>query len=185
MRLRLQSQHYGFNGIFFSATPESASVQAGETVDVAFVPQINEFRGEKSVQMNIQDIRPACKEEVSCDTEGYRRLRSDTLDRETAEKLLPDRNTLGLVWRYLAGQGDCFEESPACLCRKIVRWSGKALDLGQLLVCLDIFADVGLVQTQRLHKYIKIRLIPTAQKADLNTSRTMQLLQGAINGKFC
>ena len=41
------------------------------------------------------------------------------------------------------------------------------------------FADVGLVQTQRLHKYIKIRLIPTAQKADLNTSRTMQRLLSA------
>ena len=63
-----------------------------------------------------------------------------------------------------------------CLCRKIVRWSGTSLNLGSLLLCLDIFADVGLLQTQRLHKHITIRLTPGQNKADLNTSRTMQKL---------
>ena len=63
-----------------------------------------------------------------------------------------------------------------CLCRKIVRWSGAPLSLGQLMVCLDIFRDVGLLQTQRLHKYISIRLTPGPQKADLNESPTLQRL---------
>ena len=53
MRLRLQSEHYGFNGIFFSATPQSESVRQGDLVDVAFLPQINEFRDERTVQMNV------------------------------------------------------------------------------------------------------------------------------------
>ena len=44
------------------------------------------------------------------------------------------------------------------------------------MTCLDIFRDVGLLQTQRLHKYITVRLLPTQQKADLNASRTMQRL---------
>ena len=63
-----------------------------------------------------------------------------------------------------------------CLCRKIVRWSGRPLSLEQMLVCLDIFADVGLLRSQRRHKYIAIHLIPREQKADLNQSRTMQIL---------
>ena len=62
------------------------------------------------------------------------------------------------------------------MCRKIVRRSGCNLHLGQLLTCLDIFADVGLLEVRHQTKYITIRLIPTAQKADLNTSRTMQYL---------
>ncbi len=179
LRLRLQNQRHSFNGIFFSATPESASVALGDVVDVAFIPQINEYRGERTVQMNIQDIRPACKTAVSCDTEDYRRLRSNALDAAAAERLLPDRNTLGLVWRYLSGQRNQLQETPICLCRKIVRWSGSPLDLGQLLTCLDIFADVGLLETRRLHKYINIRLIPTDTKADLSASRTMQQLLAA------
>ena len=63
-----------------------------------------------------------------------------------------------------------------CLCRKIVRWSGSSMNLGQLLTCLDIFADVGLLQVQRLHKYLSIQLTPGSEKADLNQSRTMQTL---------
>ena len=63
-----------------------------------------------------------------------------------------------------------------CLCRKIVRWSGSPLSLGKLLTCLDIFADVGLLQTQRLHKDLFIRLTPGSEKADLNASQTMQIL---------
>ena len=66
-----------------------------------------------------------------------------------------------------------------CLCRKIVRWSGISLSLGKLMTCLDIFSDVGLIETQRLHKYITIRLLPTDHKADLTTSRTMQQLLAA------
>ena len=44
------------------------------------------------------------------------------------------------------------------------------------MTCLDIFADVGLLEVHRLHKYITIRLTPGDQKADLNQSRTMQIL---------
>ena len=179
LRLRLQGKNHGFNGIFFSATAASASIEVGDLVDVAFIPQINEYRGEQTVQMNIQDIRPACKAFVCCDTEGYARLQADALDAKTAVDLLPDRATLGMVWRYLSSRNGTLQETPMCLCRKIVRWSGAALSLGQLLTCLDIFADVGLLEIRHLHKYITIRLIPTESKADLNTSRTMQLLLSA------
>ena len=176
LRLRLQGKNHGFNGIFFSATAESAAIEVGDLVDVAFIPQINEFRGEQTVQMNIQDIRPACNAPVCCDTEDYSRLRTGNLDRASAEKLLPDRATLGMVWRYLSARNSDLQETPVCLLRKIIRWSGIPLSLGQLLTCLDIFADVGLLEVRHQTKYITIRLIPTAQKADLNTSRTMQLL---------
>ena len=46
-----------------------------------------------------------------------------------------------------------------------------------MMTSLDIFSDVGLLQTQRQHKYISITLTPGNQKADLNTSITMQTLQ--------
>jgi len=180
MRLRLQSGSYGFNGIFFSATPESASIAQGDLVDVAFVPQINEYRGERTVQMNLQDIRPACKAETDCDSDGYRRLRTGNLDRETAARLLPDRATLGIVYRYLSARTGTVQDTPVCLCRKIVRWSGMPLDLGKMLVCLEIFADVGLLELGRLRKNITVRLLPAQGKADLDTSATMQRLKGAI-----
>ena len=178
MRLRLRSGRHYFNAIYFSATPESASIGEGDLVDVAFVPQVNEFRGERTAQMNISDIRPACAANADCCCTGYHQMQAGKLTPQLAEALLPDRATLGLVWRYLAGCST-IRETPICLLRKIVRWSGKPLSLGQLLTCLDIFADVELLQLQRQHKHITIQLLPCAQKADLSTSKTMQNLMAA------
>ena len=178
MRLRLRCGRYGFNAIYFSATPESASIQEGDLVDVAFVPQINEFRGERTPQMNVTDIRPSCTAAADCCCTGYRELHDGSITRELAEALTPDRTTLGLVWRYLASCNR-LQETPMCLCRKIVRWSGKPLTLGKLLVCLDIFRDVELIRIQKLHKNLCVELLPCQEKADLSTSATMQKLLGA------
>ena len=177
IRLRLRQGHHILNAISFSTTPESASIEPGDVVDVAFQPQVNEFRGERSVQLNIMDIRPSCKAAVGCDATGYHRLHSSTITAAEAASLLPDRATLATVWRYLASCGDStIKESPICLCRKIVRRSGNPLELGKMLVCLDIFADVGLLQLQRLSKHLHIQLIQTGEKADLQQSATMQRL---------
>jgi single-stranded-DNA-specific exonuclease len=176
MRLRLRSGRFSLNAIYFSATPESAFVQPGDVVDIAFTPQINEFRGERTVQMNVLDIRPSCTADCCPDTTDYQAMQKGLLTTEIARTLYPERTTLATVWRYLAGSGQIIQEAPLCLCRKIVRWSGKPLSLGQLMVCLDIFRDVGLLQTQKLHKYITIQLTPSPQKADLNESPTLQLL---------
>ena len=177
MRLRLRSGHVSVNAIYFSANPETASIRQGDVVDVAFNPQINEFRGERSVQMNILDIRPHCSANCTGEIAAYQALRRNQLTAADAAALLPDRTTLAMVWRYLAAAPAPIWEAPMCLCRKIVRWSGTPMNLGQLMVCLDIFSDVGLLQTQRQHKYLSITLTPGNQKADLNTSATMQILQ--------
>ena len=177
MRLRLRRGRYAFNAIYFSANPESASVATGDVVDIAFVPQINEFRGERSVQMNVLDIRPSCRASVSPELSGYHALQQDRLTAEIASALHPSRSTLATVWRYLASvPGNDIHEVPICLCRKIVRWSGLSLSLGQLMTCLDIFRDVGLLQTRRHHKYLILTLTPGSEKADLMQSETMQRL---------
>ena len=176
MRLRLKQGYHYINAIYFSATAETASIEPGDLVDVAFHPQVNEFRGERTVQMNVLDIRPSCAAPCSPETEGYAQLRSGQLTAETADRIAPDRATLGRVWRYLASFDRPIQESPVCLCRKIVRWSDAPLSLEQMLTCLDIFRDVGLLSYTRHHKYMIITLAQGCEKADLSTSQTMQTL---------
>ena len=185
LRMHLKKGSFGFNGIFFSTTAESASVEQGDLVDVAFIPQINEFRGEKSVQMNVQDIRPSCKAPVSCDGDDYRLFQANQLTPDATARLIPTRSTQALVWRYLAVRGKEIRENPICLCRKIVRWADQPLSLDQMLICIDMFADAGLLETARLHNDITIRLLPATEKADLNASRTMQTLLGVCDGNIC
>jgi len=176
MRLRLRHGHHYINAICFSTTPETASIEPGDLVDVAFNPQINEFRGERSVQMNVLDIRPSCSVPCSAEIGLYTGLRAGTLLPQEAAQLLPDRAMLATVWRYLSSRGDTVQEAPICLCRKIVRRSGIPMSLGQLLTCLDIFRDVGLLQIRRMHRYLAIDLTAGTGKADLTQSKTMQIL---------
>ena len=175
MRLRLCSGHTYLNAIYFSSNPQTVSIQPGDLVDVAFTPQVNEFRGTRTVQMNVIDIRPSCNAECLPDAAPYRDMQRGNLTPGEAAALLPDRKMLALVWRYLDAANPV-QESPMCLCRKIVRWSGKPLNLGQMLTCLDIFRDVGLLTVQRQHKYVSIWLTPGEGKADLSRSQTMQRL---------
>ena len=157
MRLRLRRDKHIFNAIYFSVAPGSVKLRQGETVDVAFLPQINCYQGERILQLNVVDIRPSCPVPCGTETVHYRALLDGSLTREDAGYILPSRERLAIVWRYLDAQGDDpIQESPICLCRKIVRWSGKPLTLEQLMTCLDIFRDGGLLTQQRLHKYISI-----------------------------
>ena len=176
MRLRLRDRQHTMNAIYFSANPESVSIEPGDLVDVAFHPQINEFRGERSVQMQVLDIRPSCGYECSAELGGYSHIATGTLTSDEAAYLLPERATLGAIWRYLASLERNIKEDPLCLCRKIVRWANRPLSLGQMLTCLDIFRDVGLLRYIRQHKDIFVELTPGADKADLNLSQTMQTL---------
>ena len=176
-RLRLRQGYHTLNAIGFGMTPESASIEPGDVVDVAFIPQVNEFRGERTVQLNIQDIRPSCQFDCCCDCSNYRKLNTGALSPQEASALLPDRATLGAVWRYLAScSASPIEETPDCLCRKIVRKARLPLSLEKMLVCLDIFADVKLLRVQRMKKKLVIQLSPAGEKADLQTSKTMQIL---------
>ena len=183
LRLRLKSGRYILQAIWFSTNAQTASISEGDVVDVAFVPQVNEYREERNVQLNIQDIRPACKVPCGMETESYQALCRGTLTRQDAEALLPDRAMLGMVWRYLAAApAGYLEETPECLLRKLVRQTEKSMTLAQLLTCLDIFSDVSLLQLQRNHRTVSIRILPTAQKADLQQSQTLQTLTRVKEG---
>jgi single-stranded-DNA-specific exonuclease len=176
LRLRLRQGRHCVNAIFFSCGSEAASLAVGDLVDIAFAPHINEYRNERSVQLNILDIRPSCSALCTAESAAYRALRQGTITPQAAAALLPERTTLAMVWRYLAASPASLTETPMFLCRKIVRWSGLPLTLGQLLTCLDIFADVKLLTLEQQRKYITIRLTTPSGKADLTTSQTMQQL---------
>ena len=178
MRLRLRSGWHTLQGIWFSTCPQTASIAEGDMVDVAFLPQVNEYRGERTAQLNVVDIRPHCQAACTMELSNYRALRRGDGNPSVAAALYPSRQTLADIWRYLdsAPEGQ-INEDPGCLCRKIVCRSGNPLSLEKLLVCLDVFADVGLIELSRGRKDLCITLRQTDTKADLQTSATMQALQ--------
>ena len=58
-RIKIEKTGKNLDCIFFSMPAENLGVEKGMSVDVAFEPQVNEFRGKTSVQLQLHDIRPA------------------------------------------------------------------------------------------------------------------------------
>jgi len=58
-RLKIEKSGKSLDCIFFSMPSGELGVCEGMLVDVAFEPQINEFRGRTSVQLLLHDIRPS------------------------------------------------------------------------------------------------------------------------------
>ena len=58
LRLRLERFGEAYDAVFFSQTAAGLGVRAGQAADIVFVPQINEFRSRRSVQLVITDLRP-------------------------------------------------------------------------------------------------------------------------------
>ena len=60
-RFKVEKKGKTLDCIYFSMPSEKLDVSAGMLVDVAFVPQINEFRGRTNVQLHVLDVRPATR----------------------------------------------------------------------------------------------------------------------------
>ena len=104
LRLRLLKRGVHLNAIFFSATILKSGVTAGDQVELAFTPQINEYRGTCSVQLNLVDLRPdsATRLRSSQDKALYESLCiGQALSKQQAEAMLPVRQEFVAVWKYL------------------------------------------------------------------------------------
>ena len=153
----------------------AAAVAQGDVVDIAFTPQINEYRSMRSVQLNLVDIRPdkAFREAQGHDRAVYRKhLSGGELSCDEADSLLPARQDFVAVWRYLAAfsQDGTLCEELGCLSRKISRCAKLPLSAGKTRICLDVLAEQGLVQLEQRPKTLLIRLCADGRKVDLEKS---------------
>ena len=178
LRLRLSREGCSFGGIFFSTTALRSGISQGDRVEIAFTPQINEFRGARSVQLNLVDIRPdrASRKMYMEDHALVERIRAgQQLNAIQAMAVLPTRNEFAAVWRYLTAnvQGHQLQENLACLSRKIGRTVGKTLRPGRLWVALQVFQERGLLTCRDHRGCVLITLSNPTEKVDLDKSPIM------------
>ena len=178
LRLRLSGNGYHFNAIFFSTTAKLAAVALGDVVDIAYTPQINEYRGLRTVQLNLLDIRPdeQARARLGAGKALYRRhLQGQALSAQDLDRLIPERQDFVAVWRYLAAsaQNGVVCEEFGCLVRKITRYAGCTYSGSKIRVCLDVFQEQGLLQMEQRPKLLVIRLTSDGHKVDLESSPTL------------
>jgi single-stranded-DNA-specific exonuclease len=177
-KFRVQKDGCMLDAIFFSATPQDAGLAPGARVDLAFSPSVNEYRGNRSVQLQIIDVRPALTQSQT-EQRLYQRYRSgETLTPQEAALLLPQREDFIAVWRYLQRQStpEMVEDTAPRLARKIARTFGIRETYTRTRVCLDVMHERGLISLCAETDHLQIRVQPTQGKVDLEASYIMQQL---------
>ena len=184
--LKLRLNHHGcaLDAIFFSATAALAGIAPGERVDVAFTPQINEFRSSRTVQLQLCDLRPAATR-MEAEQALYNRLhQGEPLSPQEAASLIPSREEFAAVWRYLNGHARLgrVEDTARRLARCVSRCSGLRETVMRTLVCLEVLDDRGLIRVEHSTDHLRIDLCPVKGKADLEAAPLMRRLLRMAQG---
>ena len=179
LKLKLAAGGRSFDAIFFSATAAQAGVAVGDRVDVAFTPQVNEYRGWRTVQLQVCDLRPALTR-AQAERALYEKFRrGGALTPGEAEALLPSREEFVVLWRYLKGHAHPapLEETAPRLARSIARSAGRRETVMRTLVCLEVFDERGLIRLERTTDHLHIALQAVEGKVDLEDSWILRRLR--------
>ena len=167
--------------IFFSVTRGQSGLMVGDRADVAFYPQVNEYRGSRTVQLHLVDLRPALSAQCEAEKDLYRRFRAgEVLTPEEAEEMLPRRDAFAALWRYIASRRGQVTDTPVRLARRVARETGGEESVLRTLICLDALAELDLLQVEReTGEELRITLRRTRgrEKASLAQAPVMKKLK--------
>ncbi len=178
LKLRLAEGGRSFDAIFFSATAAEAGIALGDRVDVAFFPQINEYRGWRSVQLQVVDLRRALTRAQSERALYERFVRGEPLTPGEAAYLLPSREEFVGLWRYLKERSgpSGVEETSRRLTRNLSRSFGRHAPLPRTMICLEVFDERGLIHLERSGEHLSIHIHQVGGKVDLEESGILRRL---------
>ena len=182
LKLRLEGRGLSLDAIFFSVDGSELGLTPGCRVDVAFYPQINDFRGIRSVQLQVVDLRHALTRAQLEQSIYEKYRRGESLSPDEAQSLLPSRAEFVCLWRYLerqcAGQTS-LEDTVARIARGSARSGGQSERPNHTLVCLEVMEERGLISLEHQCGRVQITLHRLEHKVDLNASSILRRLREA------
>ncbi len=157
-----------FDCIFFSHTPEELHVHEGSVVDLAFHPQINEFGGRVSVQLNINALKihdgsEFCSEFLGADPDRCLRY---------ASQFTPCRQDFKAAWQTVNRIG--FQVGHDV--RSVISQAPNGMPPERFCICLKAFYEAGLLKNLNGDSIFASEALWPEAKADLeNTEIILKL----------
>ncbi len=171
LRVRVRLGRESLEGIFFSHTAEELGLREGRLADLAFTPQVNEFRGHESVQLLLCAARPHDPLELC-----RALLAGDESVLWAAAPYCPERADFVRVWREM-GKDFALAEEPEALLKQ--RPAG--MEAEKFCLCLMAFLETGLLRSPGGGIY-GARPAAIQGKADLEATRLMRRLRALRPG---
>ncbi len=166
LRLKFRVGSRLFDGIFFGHSYADLGLKQGDLVDVAFAPQINNYRDQRSVQLLVSDVRandpaPLCR----------RLLAGEMPAPLEIPQLLPDRKALASLWRSFVADGGSIRMS-------IEEMAAMThIPPAKFCACMRIFNEAGLTEASFVNDIYTAVEIPRSGKADLNSTPLLRYLR--------
>jgi single-stranded-DNA-specific exonuclease len=182
MKLGLEKNGKRFDCIFFSMSANRAEAAEGDPVDVAFYLRVNEYKGSRTVQLQLADIRPSGpSEQEAAEMEIYEKHKSGAgLTAAEAESLLPPREDFVAVWHYLKNnaKSSVLEDGRIRLLRRIARAMSGQKAITRPMVCLDVFEECGLIEICADGQAMRVYIKEITGKVNLDRSNILTVLSG-------
>ncbi len=166
LKLRVRLGNTRLDGIFFSHNAHSLGIAEGDRVDLAFTPQINEFRGHSSVQLVLSAIR---RHDSTALCEHI--LRGETDAAYVAALYRPERADFVRIWRGSHGRLQLADSVEGILAQ-----CPPEMEPERFCLCLMIMLEAGLLAGPK-GSIFGAESTDFQGKADLNATRLMLLLQ--------
>jgi single-stranded-DNA-specific exonuclease len=176
------------DGIAFGFGDAGDLFAPGETVDLLFSLDINEWRGQKSVQLTIRDMKPSPVQDEFIDRPWV----AESLYEEQAdlkelmrrfqipiETLRPSKEEYKVVYQFIRARysDQALLADLSLLARRISSSYQIKLNGFRLARILTVFQEADLLKMQRLgRERIRLKLRPTHSRVRLEDSPTYQRL---------
>ncbi len=174
----LNKDGVNFEGLYFGFCPDNFIVPKSGLIDIAFNLEINEFRGIRSPQLLIKDIR-LCRDDArrnAFQEEFYIKL----LGGEHPE-LAPSIGLCRAVYTFLNNNEEllCDYINGYALVNLISSKIKYELEFPIFAIIIDIFAEMGLCELiKNGNSVMKIKLNKMSGKVDLERSETLKKVRG-------
>ena len=177
LRLRLRSREgESLQAIYFSGGALARKLKVGDRVDVAFHAQMNEFRGVRTVQLSLIDLRRVAPAEL------YDRfLSGDKLSPAERRMLAPERADIAELWRYLRAVLPCGKVLRCELtefCSAVAAYSNERHSIRRTLAGLAILQELGFLTFHREQTLLELCLLPNCRPNPLENSRLYHSIRG-------
>ncbi len=174
LKLRLARGGKGVDAVFFSKTLRELGLKNGELVDAAFEVSINEFRGMRSVQLLMKDMRRAVRQ--SFQTQAYNRFFvGKEISCEEKSRLLPDRSAFASVWKTLSARKGVWAGCLPDVMDEIASRAGCCAE--KTAVCLRVFEELGIAEVSLAGNNITICPDNTGKRVSLDDSDILRRLK--------
>ena len=169
-KIKAEKDGRNFSVLCFGTSPEKMEYIEGDSVDIAFTADINNFMGKESVSLKLKDMRYSeiNQKDVCIGKRIYELFeKNEDVSRFKAE-ITPCRDDGAIVYRWLKTNGKFVGESDRFFFKSKIKMS-----YCKFKILIKIMEELGLIKDGE-----EIDILKVKERKDFNSSKILKRLSG-------